>query len=149
MMQWFKQEHPASCVSACLRMVMHHQGALCTEAEIRQRLGNPRYGLTLAEAAVHLSSSGATTEWYGDWSLDDLRDSLRSGAFPIVGVERRYFGHPSAAHAVVIVNIRADEIEMLDPLDGPAPRITLADTFVAAWRNAGQEVLILNVPFFS
>ncbi len=62
----------------------------------------------------------------GDWGLDDLRDCLHSGCYPIVGVERRYFGHPSAAHAVIIVNVRAVEIEMLDPLQGPAPAHRIA-----------------------
>lgn len=147
MMQWFAQEHPASCIAACLRMVLSSFGMTRTELEIRQLLGNPRYGLTLEEAAAKLLEAGAVAEWHTDWGLDDLRDCVRGGNYPIVGVERRYFGHPSAAHAVVIVDVRATEIEMLDPLLGPAPRVTLIDTFAAAWRNAGQEVLILVTPF--
>jgi hypothetical protein len=128
-------------------MVLSSFGTLRTEEEIRQRLGNPRFGLTLGEAAARLLEAGAVAEWHTDWGLDDLRDCVRSSNYPIVGVERRYFGHPSAAHAVVIVDVRATEIEMLDPLLGPAPRVTLLDTFAAAWRNAGQEVLILATPF--
>ena len=147
MIQWFAQEHPASCVAACLRMVLSSFGTPGTEEEIRRRLGNPRYGLTLEEAAAKLSEGGAVAEWRPDWGLDDLRDCVRDGNYPIVGVERRYFGHPSAAHAVVIVDVQATEIEMLDPLLGPDPRVTLIDTFAAAWRNAGQEVLILTTPF--
>jgi len=147
MIQWFAQEHPASCVAACLRMVLSSFGTFVTEEEIRRRLGNPRYGLTLEEAAARLSEAGAVAEWHADRGLDDLRGCIRNGNYPIVGVERRYFGHPSAAHAVVVVDVRATEIEMLDPLLGPAPRVTLIDTFAAAWRNAGQEVLILNTPF--
>ena len=146
-MQWFAQEHPASCIAACLRMVLSSFGMLCTEQEIRQRLGNPRFGLTLGEAAAKLLEAGAVAEWHTDWGLDDLRDCVRDGNYPIVGVERRYFGHASAAHAVVIVDVRATEIEMLDPLFGPDPRVTLLDTFVAAWRNAGQETLILATSF--
>ena len=101
----------------------------------------------MQEAAARLLENGALAQWHGDWGLDDLRDCLRSGCYPIVGVERRYFGHPSAAHAMIIANIRATEIEILDPLQGPAPRSTSLDTFVAAWRNAGQEVLVLATPF--
>ena len=128
-------------------MVLSSFGMLCTEQEIRQRLGNPRFGLTLGEAAAKLLEAGAVAEWHTDWGLDDLRDCVRDGNYPIVGVERRYFGHASAAHAVVIVDVRATEIEMLDPLFGPDPRVTLLDTFVAAWRNAGQETLILATSF--
>ncbi len=147
MIQWFAQEHPASCIAACLRMVLSSFGVQSTEQEIRQMVGNPRYGLTLEQAAAKLLEGGAVAEWRVDWGLNDLRDCGRGGNYPIVGVERRYFGHPSAAHAVVIVDVRATEIEMLDPLLGPAPRVTLIDTFAAAWHNAGQEVLILATPF--
>lgn len=59
-----------------------------------------------------------------------------------------YFGHASAAHAVVVAAVRATEIEMLDPLLGPAPRVSLIETFADAWRTAGQEALILTASFF-
>ncbi|MGH9832551.1 MAG: cysteine peptidase family C39 domain-containing protein [Blastocatellia bacterium] len=147
MIQWFAQEHPASCIAACLRIVLSSFGTQRAEQEIRQMLGNPRYGLTLEQATAKLLEGGAVAEWRADWGLDDLRDCVRDGNYPIVGVERRYFGHPSAAHAVVVVDARATEVEMLDPLLGPAPRVTLIETFAAAWRNAGQEVLILATPF--
>lgn len=77
-----------------------------------------------------------------DWSIDDLRDCLRDGNFPIVGIERRFFGFPSAAHAVVLIGVRSDEVEMLDPLIEP-PRITKIETFKSAWHSAGQEALVL------
>ena len=147
MIKWFAQEHPASCIAACLTMVLSSFGTQSTEQEIRQMLGNPRSGLTLGEAAARLSERGAEAEWHSDWGLDDLRDCVRGGGYPIVGIERRHFGHPSAAHAVVVVDVRATEIEMLDPLLGPDPRVTLIDTFAAAWRTAGQEVLIMVAPF--
>lgn len=59
MIQWFAQEHPASCVAACLRMALSSFGALPTELELRQRLGNPRHGLSLQEAAAKLLENGA------------------------------------------------------------------------------------------
>jgi hypothetical protein len=128
-------------------MVLGGFGVQCAEPEIRQMLGNPRYGLTLEEAASRLSERGAVAEWHSDWGVDDLRDCVRGGGYPIVGIERRYFGHPSAAHAVVVVDARATEIEMLDPLLGPQLRVSLIETFTAAWRSDGQEVLILVAPF--
>ncbi|MEW6211555.1 MAG: cysteine peptidase family C39 domain-containing protein [Acidobacteriota bacterium] len=147
MIEWFAQEHPAACIAACLRMVLSSFGLRRTEKEIRQLLGNPRFGLTLGQAAIRLSECGAAAERRVDWGLDDLRDSVRRGNYPIVGIERRYFEHPSAAHAVVVLAVRATEIEMLDPLFGPEPRVSLIETFAAAWHSAGQEVLILVAPF--
>lgn len=149
MIQLFRQEHPASCVAACVRMVLSGFGQTLEESRIRQLLGNPRFGLTLSQAKKKLLEIGAVAEWHDDWSLDDLRDALRDalreGNFPIVGVERRFFGHPSAAHAVVITDVQSAQIEFLDPLAN-TPQKTQPETFTTAWESAGREVLILLSP---
>jgi hypothetical protein len=62
-------------------------------------------------------------QWYADWGIDDLRDGLRHGGYPIGGIERRFFGHPSATYAVVLAAVQSTEVERLDPLLGPAPHI--------------------------
>ena len=146
MILWCAQEHPSSCVAACLRMVLGSFGQHRSESDIRRVLGNPRFGITLAQAAHRLLASGAVTQWHGDWGLDDLRDCLHHGGYPIVGIERRFFGHPSATHAVVLTAVHSTEVEMLDPLLGPAPHISQLATFAAAWGSAGQEVLVLLSP---
>lgn len=89
---------------------------------------------------------GAAVQWHADWGLDDVRDCLRHGGYPIVGLERRFFGHPSATHAVVITAVRSETVEMLDPLDGPVQPVSQIVTFVAAWHSAGQEALVLPGP---
>lgn len=142
MIEWLAQEHISSCVAACLRMVLASFGQQRTEVELRHLLGNPRFGLTLRQAANKLNEEGAIAELNDGWSIDDLRDCLRDGGFPIVRVERRFFGFPSAAHSVVVTAIRSDEVEMLDPLIS-SPQITKLETFKAAWRSAGQEALVL------
>jgi len=50
---------------------------------------------------------------------DDLRDCLWAGWNPIVGLERRFFSHLDASHAVVLVAIRSSDVMALDPLIGP------------------------------
>lgn len=97
-------------------MVLGGFGQTLEESHIRQLLGNPRFGLTLSQAKRKLLELGTVAERHDDWILDDLRDLVREGNFPIVGVERRFFGHPSAAHAVVITNVQSAQIEFLDPL---------------------------------
>lgn len=143
MSRWFAQEHPASCVAACVRMVLTVFGQERSEVEIRQILGNPRSGVTLRAATEKLIAAGALAQWHDDWGMDDLRDSLRDGDFPIAGVERRFFGHPSASHAVVITGIKNAMVEMLDPLIEQV-QITQIQTFTQAWHSAGQEALILR-----
>lgn len=145
MINWFRQEHPASCVAACVRIVLSGFGQDIEEVQIRGLLGNPRFGLTLTQAAGKLLEIGAIVEWRGDWNIDDLRDSIRDGNYPIAGIERRFFGHPSAAHAVVITNMQNKTVEFLDPLsESPKPNKTSRETFIQAWKTAGQEVLILS-----
>lgn len=78
-MVWFAQEHPASCVAACLRMVLTNFGQHRSESAIRRVLGNPRFGITLTQAADKLLAAGAVAQWHVDWGLDDIRDSLRDG----------------------------------------------------------------------
>ena len=147
MIAWYKQEHPASCVAACLRIVLSGFGQLCQEIEIRRLLGNPRVGVTLRVAAIKLLEAGTIAELHEDWGIDDLRDCLRAGWNPIVGLERRFFGYPDASHAVVLVAMRSSEVKALDPLIGPDAQSYQATTFEAAWKSAGQEALVLTAPW--
>jgi ABC-type bacteriocin/lantibiotic exporter with double-glycine peptidase domain len=146
MIVWYAQEHPASCVAACVRIALSNFGIYLPEAEIRRMLGNPRFGLTLPSAARKLCEAGAVAEWHGDWSLDDLRDCLRAGHYPIVGVERRFFGHASAHHAIVLTGLDSSEVAALDPLSGPANQTYHLTTFEDAWQSAGKEALVLLSP---
>ena len=122
MLIWFAQERFSSCVAACVRMVLNGLGDSRDEAQVRQLLGSPRLGVSLSTAHAQLSDAGATAEWHTDWNLTDLRDAVRAGQSPIAGVERHLLGYPRAFHAVVVVQITSATVEVLDPLDGPAPR---------------------------
>ncbi|ETX08170.1 MAG: hypothetical protein ETSY2_06950 [Candidatus Entotheonella gemina] len=127
-------------------MVFTSFGQSYAESDIRRMLGNPRFGLTLKEAANRLQAAGAVSQWHTAWGLDDIRDSLRNHAYPVVGIERRFFGYPSATHAVVITDVQGREVEMLDPLLGPESHIAQVATFATAWRSAGQEALVMLSP---
>lgn len=54
MLSWYAQEHPTSCVAACVRMVLSGFQINQTEAQIRNILGRPRLGITLMAAAACL-----------------------------------------------------------------------------------------------
>ena len=146
MLTWFAQELLSSCVAACVRLVINALGDSRDEALVRALIGHSRFGVALAAAQTKLVEAGATTEWHTDWNLTDLRDAVRTGQYPIVGVERHLLGYPRAFHAIVIVQITSTTVEVLDPLDGPAPRQYGLAAFTEAWDLAGREVLLIEVP---
>jgi len=141
---WLAQEFPSSYVAACVRMVLGELGAQLTEAQVRQLIGYSPLGVSLAAAQTKLVEAGTIARFHDDWSLDDLRDALRNGQNPIVGVERHLLGYPRAFHAVVLVEITSAAVTALDPLDGPTPRSYRAIAFEAAWETAGREALAIE-----
>ena len=146
MLTWFAQEFASSCVAACVRMTLAGLGDSRDEAQVRQLIGYTRLGVSLAAAQARLVEAGAAAEWHDDWNLSDLRDAVRAGHFPIVGVERHLLGYPRAFHAVVVVRITSATVESLDPLDGPAPCRYGVAAFTEAWELAGREVLLIETP---
>jgi hypothetical protein len=117
-----------------------------TEAQVRQVLGRPRLGVTLSEARRCLVQAGAIALLYDDWSLDDLRDSLAQGQYPIVGIERHPLGYPPASHAVVLVSLTSRHVKVLDPLDGPQAKQYGLRAFLLAWKLSGREALVITAP---
>lgn len=83
---------------------------------------------------------------YDDWSVDDLREAMLQNRYPIVGVERHPLGYPPASHAVVLVRVTSRQVNILDPLDGPATKPYGTNTFDLAWQLAGREALIIKAP---
>ena len=146
MIAWYAQEQSTSCVAACVRMALSSFSQTCTESQIRQMIGSPKLGISLAAASSRLNQNGATSHTYDEWNLDDIRDAVREGAFPIVGVERHLLGYPPASHAVMTVQVTSTGVEILDPLDGPQPKPFGFYTFQQAWNYAGQEALIIEAP---
>lgn len=146
MIVWRAQEHPASCVAACVRMVLTNLGVNLSEAQVRQVIGHTRLGIALIGAYAGLVQARATAAFRDDWNLDDLRDSLRRNQHPIVGVERHLLGYQPASHAVVLVSAGSNTVEALDPLVGPEPQRYGASTFELAWKLSGREALIIESP---
>lgn len=146
MLSWYAQELPSSCVAACTRMVIEDLGQQLSEAVVRRLIGHTRLGISLGSAQAKLVEAGAIAEFHDDWNLDDLRDALRAGHHPIVGVERQPLGYPRAFHAIVLTEIISSAITALDPLDGPKSCQYGLVAFETAWEMAGREVLLIQKP---
>jgi ABC-type bacteriocin/lantibiotic exporter with double-glycine peptidase domain len=146
MLTWYAQEQPTSCVAACVRMVLTGFGLVWTEGQVRMLLGRPRLGIMLTAAQARLVHAGARATLHEAWSLDDLREAVRRGHAPIVGVERHLLGHPPASHAIVVVQVTSRAVAVLDPCESPQPRRYGHEAFVRAWEMAGHEALVVEAP---
>jgi ABC-type bacteriocin/lantibiotic exporter with double-glycine peptidase domain len=143
MLPIYEQEQPASCVAACVRMVLAVRGLQLTEEEIRSRCRQTVSGLTLTEVPKGISNLPIVATVHNDWSIDDLRDETRQSNYPIVGIDLRPIDGRFAYHAVVIVKVESNKITMHDPEPGKGLREMNTATFLAAWKGAGQQVLLI------
>lgn len=134
-------------VPACIRMVLSAFEQSLTERQVRQILGQPRFGINLVQAFEQLARSGMSVSYHHDWSLLDLRDCLRDGRYPIVGVERQFFGHRDSSHAIVLLEIGSQFVSAFDPLDTAQPETFLTETFEQAWHGAGHQALVIQSSF--
>jgi len=146
MITWHAQELSTSCVAACVRMVFSNFGLHLPEKQIRQLLAHTPLGLSLKTACYNLQKAEAVASVHNDWNLDDLRDVLRKGSYPIVSVERHVLGYPNASHAIVLTEIKSDFVKAFDPLDGPNTKKFSASAFELAWQLGGQQVLTIESP---
>ena len=80
---------------------------------------------------------------HNDWSIDDLRDETRRSNYPIVGIDLRSIDGRFAYHAVVILKVESNKITVHDPEPGKGLREMNVTTFGAAWKGAGQQVLLI------
>jgi hypothetical protein len=122
-------------------------GQRLTEKRIRRILGYSSIGHTLAQACQRISELGVDATLHYDWSLIDLRDCLRNGWHPIVGVERQFLGHHVASQAIVVINVSSQAVQFLDPLGSSTAEIGLPETFESAWAGADQQALVIKSPF--
>lgn len=127
-------------------MVLTGFGVVWTEGQVGTILGRPRLGITLTAAHARRVHAGAHAALHEDWSLDDLRETLRRGHYPIVGVERHLLGHPPASHAIVVVQVTSRAVHVLGPFEGPQPQCYGHAALVLAWQMAGHEALVVEAP---
>lgn len=143
MLPIYEQEQPASCVAACVRMVLESKGHALTEEAIRRRCKQSVVGLSLGDVVKGFSDLPIIVTVHNDWGFDDLRDETRQLNYPIVGIDLRAIDGRFAYHAVVITKIESDKVIVHDPEAGKGRRELNLATFFAAWKGAKQQVLMI------
>lgn len=146
---FFSQELPTSCVAACLRMVLAGLGHVLSEADVRHRCDHTAAGLRLNRIAQGLADLPVVVRYESNWSLDDLRDVVRAGVTPIVGIDLRPVDGLFAFHSIVILDITAQRVTARDPLYQEGSRSIGLTTFDAAWNKADRDTVIILPDFMS
>lgn len=141
---FYKQELPDSCLPTCLRMLLAERGQFLTEARIRKLCGyRPLYGALSTDVVTAAQALGfIDTEETQSLRLADLRDEIRAGTYPIVGVSLRLLNGMAGEHAQVVVEVTSTLVRVHDPLLGRKP-LTHA-TFEAAWEDAGFMTILVK-----
>lgn len=139
---FYEQEKDSSCLPACLRMVLAHRGIFLSEKQVRELCGwRPQASVSSTAVVATARALGFiySREDYG-LRLHDLRDALRSGLFPIVGIDLQVYGR-FGLHAQVAVSMTTRGIRVHDPLLGRF--MTGLLVFEDAW--GGSEFLTILI----
>jgi ABC-type bacteriocin/lantibiotic exporter with double-glycine peptidase domain len=123
-------------------MVLAAYGLQFSEKQLRELCEwSPRGAVssTAVVAAARALGYIHSREDYG-LRLHDLRDILRGGVFPIVGVDLRAYGR-IGQHAQVVVSVTSRGVTIFDPLLGQFATSLLI--FEQAW--SGSEFLAILI----
>jgi ABC-type bacteriocin/lantibiotic exporter with double-glycine peptidase domain len=130
---FYAQEKSSSCLPACLRMVLAAYRLKLSERELQRRTGwREQIGTSSTAIVAAARSLGFldSREVFG-LRLHDLRDALRTGIYPIVGIGLEPYGR-MGQHAQVVVRVTSRGVSVHDPLLGRLTPNLL--TFEAAWQ---------------
>ena len=138
---FYAQEEHNSCLPACLRMVLAAHGLDLPEKQLRDLCGWTPHGVISSTTAIAVAQALGFIHSREDYGLrlHDLRDEIRSGLFPIVGVDLSLYGN-FGKHAQVAVSISSRGITLQDPLLGQFVSSTVV--FEEAW-SATEYLAIL------
>jgi predicted double-glycine peptidase len=102
----------------------------------------PTYSVLSSDvvAAAHALGFTRSREDY-DLRLHDLRDAIRNGVFPIVGVDFSAYGR-SGQHAQVIASVSSRGVTIQDPWQGQF--VSNLFTFEEAWGAADYLTILIE-----
>lgn len=144
---FYPQQHPESCVPACLRMVLERFDVARSESELYDCCQTDIDGTLPFAAARCAESLGFIAASVRLADLDALLQYVDEGYLhPIVFVNLTPLLGLNVLHAVVIdqIDTEADTIRIVDPAHPPeGTRIWSLALFARGWRMArGQTILI-------
>ena len=143
----FRQEHPHTCLPACIRIVLAYRGQQHSEAELAQACGTvPVWGTLPAEAVNGLESLGYRALWFENANLERLVQLLDQDWPVIVFLRAADLPHGRAGlHAVVIAGLESGYVIFVDPAVGTEVHLSL-NKFIYAWLALGNQGMVIWLP---
>jgi ABC-type bacteriocin/lantibiotic exporter with double-glycine peptidase domain len=141
---FFAQARADTCMLACLRMILAHQGTEAAEAVLSEQV-------SLAEGGLDPDALAGLAQRYGlqaearRLDLEAVARLVELGQFPIVLVDRSLLDREFTIHAVIPVRFTHHFVTVLDPLRGRR-RISLRKFEKAAQRVGGWAVVWQEKP---
>ena len=139
---FFKKETPYSCVPACLRIVLSHFGIEASEDELRLRSLTSLWGTNASDAIACVKSFGLQAEEVREATVENLREWLNHGLFPILLIDPRPIRGEVGRHAIVTEGISENQLLYLDPLTGR--RVLGLHVIEQAWRLNHYRVILIS-----
>lgn len=140
---FYKQEEDSSCLPACLRMVLASKGLMLPEKRLREMCKwSPLRAVSTTNVVAAARALGFVNsrEDYG-LRLHDLRDEIRAGQFPIVGIDLMTYGR-IGTHAQVVVAVNSRSIAIQDPFLGQF--VTKPVVFEHAWSRTKFLTILIE-----
>lgn len=115
-MPFHTQETSYSCLPACLRLVLSAFGVEISEGQLREDCDTTFLGtdaLSGVDAARRLGLEHSDKQTL---NYEELRTCVAAGLFPIVFVSALPIDAVPDIHAVVVIDVTDDHVQILDPL---------------------------------
>ncbi len=124
-------------------MVLAAHSLELPEKRLRELCGWTPHGLISSTTAVAAASSLGFIHSREDYGLrlHDLRDEIRAGIFPIVGIDLSFYGN-NGQHAQVIVSVSSRGVTIQDLMLGQF--VSSAVVFEEAWKAAEYLTILIE-----
>lgn len=123
-------------------MVLTSLGREVAEATVRTLCDCTVFGTEALKAVDAMRQFGFPGTTKQTCTLEELRQQLQGGHWPIVFVNMLPITSQRNAHAMVVVEVGAAQLIVYDPLDGE--RVLPEATFLTAWAMMHNLALLIQ-----
>jgi ABC-type bacteriocin/lantibiotic exporter with double-glycine peptidase domain len=139
-----RQEHPWTCLPACIRMVLAYRGQLIEEADVAAACRTTPLRGTLPERAVEgVQQLGYHALWFENADMARLQDLINHDWPVIVFLRARDLpGGGTGLHGVVVIDVAQKGVTVLDPQAGKRYMLGRGP-FLSAWRALDAQGMVI------